>query len=148
MNFNAKLFLACGALSAAISVALGAAGAHALASLPELTQSTFRTALQYPQLHALGLLAVGLIADRIASRWILAAGWLLIAGTLLFSGNLYLRTLAGIDAFRIAVPWGGGAWILGWLALAVGVSMASRKRWIAVPPAPTFGADSRAPSTR
>ena len=148
MNFNAKLFLACGALSAAISVALGAAGAHALASLPELTQSTFRTALQYQQFHALGLLAVGLIADRVASRWVLVAGWLLIAGTLLFSGNLYLRTLAGIDAFRIAAPWGGAAWILGWLALAVGVSMASSKGKVAVPPAPTSQADSRSPSAQ
>ena len=30
MNFTAKFFLACGALSAALSVGLGAAGAHAL----------------------------------------------------------------------------------------------------------------------
>jgi uncharacterized membrane protein YgdD (TMEM256/DUF423 family) len=55
------------------------------------------------------------------SRWFVGAGTLLIIGSLLFSGNLYLRTLAGIDTFRAFVPWGGSAWILGWLALAVGV---------------------------
>jgi uncharacterized membrane protein YgdD (TMEM256/DUF423 family) len=128
MNFNAKLFLACGALSAAISVALGAAGAHALANLPELAQSWFRTALQYQQFHALGLLAVGLLVDRFNSRWISTAGWLMITGTLLFSGNLYLRSLADFHALHAVTPFGGGAFILGWLALAVGVVTSSARR--------------------
>lgn len=121
MNFNAIPFLACGALSAAISVAIGAAGTHALANLPELSQSWFRTALQYQQFHALGLLAIGLLVDRVNSRWINAAGWLMIAGTLLFSGNLYLRSLADFHALHAVTPFGGGAFILGWLALAAGV---------------------------
>jgi uncharacterized membrane protein YgdD (TMEM256/DUF423 family) len=128
MNFNAKLFLVLGSLSAALSVALGAAGAHALANLPELTQSWFRTALQYQQFHALGLLAVGLLADRVDSRWINSAGWLMLAGTLLFSGNLYLRSLADFHALHAVTPFGGGAFILGWLALAVGVVTSSVRR--------------------
>ena len=122
MPVAARLFIALGALAAALAVALGAAGAHALAGLPELSQSWFRTALQYQQFHALGLLAAGLLADRIPSRWITAAGVLMIVGTLLFSGNLYLRTLWGIDSFRSLVPWGGGAWMLAWITLAVGVA--------------------------
>lgn len=126
MTHYAKLFLACGALSAAISVALGAAGAHALANLPELSQSWFRTALQYQQFHALGLLVVGLLVDRFVSRWITAAGVLMVIGTLLFSGNLYLRSLADIHTLHAVTPWGGMSFILGWLALAVGV-MGSRR---------------------
>ncbi|HZV55713.1 MAG TPA: DUF423 domain-containing protein [Rhodocyclaceae bacterium] len=117
---HARLFLVLGALSAAISVALGAAGAHALANLPELSQSWFRTALQYQQFHALGLLVVGLVAGRNASKWIVAAGWLMVLGTLLFCGNLYLRSLADFHALHAVTPFGGGAFILGWLALAVG----------------------------
>lgn len=128
MNINAKLFLALGALSAALSVALGAAGAHALTNLPELSQAWFRTALQYQQFHALGLLAVGLLADRVDSRWISLAGWLMIAGTLLFSGNLYLRSLADFHALHAVTPWGGMAFILGWLALAVGVLVSTTAR--------------------
>jgi uncharacterized membrane protein YgdD (TMEM256/DUF423 family) len=128
MNINAKLFLVLGSLSAALSVALGAAGAHALANLPELTQSWFRTALQYQQFHALGLLAVGLLADRVDSRWINLAGWLMLAGTLLFSGNLYLRSLADFHALHAVTPFGGGAFILGWLALAVGVVISPVRR--------------------
>jgi uncharacterized membrane protein YgdD (TMEM256/DUF423 family) len=128
MTQSAKLFLACGALSAAISVALGAAGAHALANLPELSQSWFRTALHYQQFHALGLLAVGLLAERIASRWLVAAGGLMIVGTLLFSGNLYLRSLADFHALHVVTPWGGMSFILGWIALAVGALTSPARR--------------------
>lgn len=127
MNFESKLFLVCGALSAALSVALGAAGAHALANLPELSQSWFRTALQYQQFHALGLLAIGLLADRMASRWITAAGWLMLAGMLLFSGNLTLRSLADVHVLHAVTPFGGGAFILGWLALAAGAATGEKK---------------------
>lgn len=121
MTFHAKLFLVLGTLSAAISVALGAAGAHALANLPELAQSWFRIAQQYQQFHALGLIAIGLVAVHLRSRWISAAGWLMIVGTLLFSGNLYLRSLADVHVLHAVTPYGGGAFILGWLALALGV---------------------------
>jgi uncharacterized membrane protein YgdD (TMEM256/DUF423 family) len=121
MNLTARFFLACGALSAAVSVMLGAAGAHSLAGLPETALAWFHTALQYHQFHALGLIAVGLVAaHRPASRWIAAAGVLMLAGTLLFSGNLYLRSLAGFHALHAVTPFGGAAFILGWLLLAIG----------------------------
>ncbi len=124
MSPSARVFLAIGAVAAALSVALGAAGAHRLAGLPEHARSLFQTALQYHQLHALGLLATGLLADRFPGRLIRLAGGLMIAGLLLFSGNLYLRSLADFHALHAVTPWGGGAFILGWLALAAGVAIA------------------------
>jgi uncharacterized membrane protein YgdD (TMEM256/DUF423 family) len=39
----------------------------------------------------------------------------------LFSVNLYLRAFADIQTFRALVPVGGGAFMAGWLALAIGV---------------------------
>ncbi|MBL8489342.1 MAG: DUF423 domain-containing protein [Rhodocyclaceae bacterium] len=116
----ARILVALGALSGAAAVALGAAGAHALGGLPEAAAHWFRTALQYQQFHALGLVLVGLVAERAGNRWVVAAGALMIAGTLLFSGNLYLRALADFHAMHAVTPYGGGAFILGWLALAVG----------------------------
>jgi uncharacterized membrane protein YgdD (TMEM256/DUF423 family) len=121
MNLHARLFLALGALSAASSVALGAAANHALAERLANTLAWFQTALQYQQFHALGLMIVGLVAIRVPSRWTIAAGWLMLAGTLLFSGNLYLRSLANFHALHVVTPFGGGAFILAWLALALGV---------------------------
>jgi len=121
MPLPARIFLFLGALSAAVSVVLGAAAAHALSGLPAGAQAWFHTALQYHQFHALGLVAVGLIAiHRPASRWVIASGTLMVAGTLLFSGNLYLRSLADYHALHAVTPFGGGAFILGWLALAAG----------------------------
>ena len=122
MPFQAKLLLALGALSAALSVVLGAAAAHTLAERAAIAQAWFHTALQYQQFHALGLLATGLIAARLpASRWVTAACTLMLLGTLLFSGNLYLRSLGDFHELRAVTPYGGGAFILAWLVLAIGV---------------------------
>jgi uncharacterized membrane protein YgdD (TMEM256/DUF423 family) len=122
MPFHARLLLALGALGAAVSVVLGAAAAHTLAERAAAAQAWFHTALQYHQFHALGLLAAGLIAAHLpASRWIMAAGALMVVGILLFSGNLYLRSLADYHQCHAVTPFGGGAFILAWLALAIGV---------------------------
>ncbi len=121
MPHHARIFIICGALSAALAVMLNAAASHVPAVVQAVTQASFVSALQMQQFHALGLLAAGLLAARLPeSRWIAIAGTLLIVGSLLFSGNLYLRTLVGIDTFRALVPWGGSAWIMAWLALAIG----------------------------
>ena len=117
-------FLALGAVNLALAVALGAAGMHALkAHLAENDPAGwFEIALHYHQLHALGLIALGLAMRTTArpSRWLAAAGWLLFAGILLFSGNLYLRSIAGLHTLHALVPFGGSAFILGWLAFAIG----------------------------
>jgi uncharacterized membrane protein YgdD (TMEM256/DUF423 family) len=118
---QARLFLLLGALSALASVAIGAATTHGSNENVAAAWPLLQTALQYHQFHALALLAVGLVLDRSPSRWVAAAGWLMVAGTLLFSGNLYLRSILGYHALHAVTPFGGGAFMLGWLALAVGV---------------------------
>ena len=125
MFHHAKIFLALGALGAALAVALGAAGAHGLK--PQLAANDpgglFALALQYHQFHALGLLLLGLVAWRFpASRWFAAAGWLMLSGLLLFSGNLYLRSLLGYNALHALTPIGGTAFIFAWLLCAVGAA--------------------------
>lgn len=121
MNLHARLFLALGAVAAALSVALAAAASHALrVQLAADGGGLFATALDHHRLHAVGLMLVGLAAARLPSRWFIAAGWLLAAGLLLFSGNLYLRSLAGVHELRALTPYGGIAFIGGWLCVAVG----------------------------
>lgn len=121
MSFPARLFIALGALSALVSVILGAATAHLPLDNATVVQPWLATAMQYQQFHALALVAVGLVAERRPSRWVSAAGGFMVAGTLLFCGNLYLRSLAGFHALHAVTPFGGAAFMLGWLSLAVGV---------------------------
>jgi uncharacterized membrane protein YgdD (TMEM256/DUF423 family) len=114
-----RLFLALGALSAFVSVAAGAFGAHALRSrvAPDLL-ATFETGARYQMYHALGLLAVAWAASRWPGALTSAAGWLLVAGTVLFSGSLYALVLSGVRALGAVTPVGGVAFLAGWALLA------------------------------
>lgn len=122
----AKWFLVLGAVLAALGVALGAAGSHALKGQLE-TQALFDIGLQYHQYHALGLILVGLVALRFPqSVWLRWSGWLMLAGIVLFSGNLYLRSIAGVHALHAVTPYGGAAFIAAWILLAYGVWRGAR----------------------
>ncbi len=117
---GARFFLVAGALSAAVAVMLGAFGAHALRGrLPADLLAIYQTASQYHVYHALGLLAVGLLAVHLpasnALRW---SGWLMLLGTVLFSGSLYVLAITGQRWLGAITPLGGTAWIAAWLLLA------------------------------
>lgn len=118
-----RIFMSLGAISACASVVFSAIFAH-LPVFAGGVPSAVQTALSQHQFHSVGLLIIGL-AIRLCgvSRWWLAAGWLMVTGLLLFSFNLYVRHALGWDALRAAVPWGGVAWILAWLSLALGFAL-------------------------
>jgi uncharacterized membrane protein YgdD (TMEM256/DUF423 family) len=117
-----RLFFALGALSAFVSVAAGAFGAHALrAQLTPEYLAVFETAARYQMYHALGLLAVAWAAARWPGQLRLWAGWLFVVGTVLFSGSLYLLALTGIRWLGAITPLGGAAFLAGWLCLALAV---------------------------
>ena len=119
MSALSRVFMALGAVFAALSVALSAASAH----VPALQQAgaAFTASLDQQQFHALGLVLVGLALARRPSLWLVASGVLMLAGLLLFCLNIDARILWGWDAARALVPAGGSAFILAWLTLAVGV---------------------------
>jgi uncharacterized membrane protein YgdD (TMEM256/DUF423 family) len=47
------------------------------------------------------------------------AGWFIFAGIILFSGSLYALSLTGISKLGIITPFGGTAFIVGWILLAI-----------------------------
>ena len=119
----AKLFLTIGAIAMLWAVALGAFGAHTLKSqlAPDLL-AVYHTGVEYHFYHALGLLAVGLVAQRLPdSNWLRASGWLMLAGIVIFSGSLYLLAVTGVRAFGAVTPIGGVAFMLAWVLFAVAV---------------------------
>jgi len=115
-----RLFFGIGALSALISVAAGAFGAHALRGrlTPEYL-AVFETAARYQMYHALGLLAVAWAITRWPGPLPVWAGWLFVAGTALFSGSLYILALTGIRWWGAVTPLGGAAFLAGWICLAM-----------------------------
>ncbi len=116
----ARLFFAIAALFAALSVAGGAFGAHALkGKLTDSALASFETGIRYQMVHALALLIVAaLIAQYPEAKSLVTTGWCFIAGIILFSGSLYGLTLGGIKAFGPVTPLGGVAFIVGWIILA------------------------------
>lgn len=117
-----RIFFSLGALSALISVAAGAFGAHALRErlTPEYL-GVFETAARYQMYHALALLAVAWASSRWPGQLPQWAGWLFVAGTLLFSGSLYALALSGVRWVGAITPLGGMALLAGWLCLALSV---------------------------
>lgn len=120
-----KLFLLLGALTAAIAVAAGAFGSHALRTqLSADMWRAYQTAVQYQFFHALGLLAVGLTAAAYPVSALRLAGWLMLTGMVLFSGSLYLLAVVGVRKLGIVTPIGGLALLVAWLVFAVGIYQA------------------------
>lgn len=115
-----KTFFAIGAISAALAVLLGSFGAHGLKGrLAPEQLAVFETGVRYQLAHALGLLAAAWAVGRFggdAARW---GGWLLVAGSVLFSGSLYALTLSGVRWLGLVTPFGGVAFIVGWVLLAM-----------------------------
>ena len=118
-----KLFLVLGALASMLGVMFGAFGAHALRArlTPDLL-AIYQTAVQYHFWHALGLLLIGVIAIQMpASSMLKWAGWLMLAGIVLFSGSLYVLAITGARWLGAVTPFGGTAFIVSWVLLAIAV---------------------------
>ena len=116
-----KLFIILGSVAAFFSVALGAFAAHTLK--PRLSADmleVFLTATQYQGYHALGLILIGVIGHHIGHSTTLKwSGWLMVAGIVLFSGSLYILSLTGYHRLGAITPFGGLAFLTGWLLLAI-----------------------------
>lgn len=108
------LWLALAGLNGAAGVAAGALGAHDVA--PD-AQRLVETGAHFQLLHALALVGVGLAMRTRGGRLVEWAGWAFLLGCLLFCCGLYLLA-GGIGRAVFMIPFGGTAFIVGWLLLA------------------------------
>ena len=112
-------FVSVGAACAAVGIALGAFGAHALrATCSDAQLALWETATRYWLVGAFGMLLFGL-ARRQREQSPLP-GWLLLTGSLLFSGSLYALVLGAPRAVGAITPLGGLLLIGGFLSFAWG----------------------------
>lgn len=114
-----KTYLLTGAVLAALSVILGAFGAHVVRDLlSESRFETYQTAVFYQTWHALGFMMLGLAACHIRSQLLCWAGYCLLAGILIFSGSLYLLVATDVGWLGAITPIGGLLMITGWALFA------------------------------
>jgi len=115
-----KTFLITAAIIGALSVALGAFGAHGLKDkLNEYTLGIFETAVRYQMYHAFAVLIVAIATARFDGWLARAAGWSFTLGIVLFSGSLYALALTGATRLGMITPLGGLAFLVGWALLIV-----------------------------
>jgi uncharacterized membrane protein YgdD (TMEM256/DUF423 family) len=115
-----NLFIGLGALSAFISVAAGAFGAHALKQVLDTDMlAVYHTAVDYQFFHSIGLIVIGIlhkVSPRQSHSFSASA---MLAGIILFSGSLYILSTTGIKWLGMITPAGGICFLAAWLILAL-----------------------------
>lgn len=112
-----------GAVLMALSVALGAFGAHILTTIiSSKSIETFKTGVHYHMIHAIGILLITIIAGQWGNnKKLLWANRLFFAGIILFSGSLYGLAVTGMKWFGPITPLGGVCFIGGWIMFALAI---------------------------
>lgn len=115
-----RFLMVAAGIDGALAVGLGAFGAHGLKAKLEAagTAELWRTAAHYQFVHVLALLALAALVARLGpQRPATLAASLWLGGSVLFCGSIYALALGAPTATGIITPFGGVAFIVGWLAL-------------------------------
>jgi uncharacterized membrane protein YgdD (TMEM256/DUF423 family) len=119
---SARAILALAGVLLALGIVFGAIGTHALgARLAPDRLAVFETAVRFHVYNALGLLGIGAVALSRDSRWLRWSAGLIVAGIVLFPGAIYVTSFSGPEMIHRLPPFGGIAWIAGWLLFAFAV---------------------------
>lgn len=118
-----KTILLAASISAFLTVALGAFGAHALKDrLVELgTLDIFEKAVKYQIFHSLALFITAWLTSQFPSQNWFPSALAFILGIVFFSGSLYILSITGIRWLGAIIPIGGLAFLFGWLWIAIQV---------------------------
>lgn len=116
-----KLVLLTATLLGAISVGIGAFGAHALRTILETNGrvDTFETAVKYQFYHTLALLAIGILMYHLPDKRLAYSALAMVGGILIFSGSLYILCFTGVRWWGAVTPFGGVLLIAGWILLFI-----------------------------
>ena len=121
-----KNFLKISVILGALTVAFGAFGAHSLKGMVSNDAiAIFETGVRYQFYHVFALLATAILYKEFPSSTTIWAGRFFIIGIILFCGSLYFLTwvkgavVPGFDLVGAVTPFGGLAFIGGWICLLV-----------------------------
>lgn len=124
-----RFWIVLAGLNGGAAVAAGAFAAHGFGADGAQAAALVERASDYQMFHALALGLVAVLAGRdpggVWRWWLHGAGAFFLAGIGLFCGALYANA-AGLGLGAMA-PFGGTAFVVGWLALAVAGAALRRK---------------------
>src|SRR5262245_39386296 len=122
MQTHAKVLLSLAGVSLLLATIAGAVGSHALAFPDAQALRSFETAVHFQFFHGLGVIAIALVGlAGLGGSLRAVAAWLMLAGAVLFCGSIYARALGVSPSVVGAAPYGGVAFMLGWVAFAASV---------------------------
>ncbi len=112
-------WFAVGSILSALSIGVGAFGAHALKGrLTPDDQAIFETATKYLTSQSMGLVLLALLMSRLDGMALKIAAFAMTFGILIFSGSLYGIVWSGIRWLGALTPIGGALMIAAWLLAA------------------------------
>ncbi len=114
---NMKTFMIIGSFMMALTIAIGAFGAHGLKPyLDEYSTTIYEKAVSYQFYNTLGLFFISFISYLLpTSTKIKKAFYFILVGTLIFSFSLYILSLTKIMWLGAITPIGGSLMIIGWV---------------------------------
>jgi len=126
MSPLAKKIAAISAFLGALTIAIGAFGAHGLEKLVDQdTVASYETAVRYQMYHVIALFVVTLLPG-LGDKILRQLSWTFFLGIVLFSGSIYLLALdepMGVNMSFLGpvTPFGGLLLIAGWVRLGFGL---------------------------
>lgn len=116
---NTKNFMVIAAFMMAITIAIGAFGAHGLKPyLDEYSSEIYEKAVSYQFYNTLGLFFISFVSFLLPrSSKIVKSFYLILIGTMIFSFSLYTLALTKIMWLGAITPIGGSLMIIGWILL-------------------------------
>jgi len=114
---NTKNFMLIASFMMAITIAIGAFGAHGLKPyLDEYSSEIYEKAVSYQFYNTLGLFFISFVSYLLPkSSKIVKSFYFILLGTLIFSFSLYILALTKIMWLGAITPIGGSFMIIGWI---------------------------------
>lgn len=105
------------------AVAVGAFAAHALKQILDVEALGWvETGARYQMFHALALLGLAALGEKIGKKRLILSGWGFALGAMIFSGSLYIMAFTQMRWLGAITPLGGLLLLGGWLNLIIASS--------------------------
>ena len=117
--------LALAGILGAITVAMGAFGAHFLKELMDPGYlDNYQTGILYQFIHVLAIFGAAILLHAYPHKYLKMAIWAWLIGILFFSGSLYAMGFASMAGQHFPLlgpitPIGGVSFMVGWILLAL-----------------------------